>query len=291
MALLNQTLKTVLERAKYTREYTDIPNNHPALASERDNLKAIAEAIGIDWEKAQYTFTVCKKPGQELAVYQPYLAASNGVPTLFWGQASLPLSECKVDVSFEGEKFTKLWLSSTDFDVELSMMVAKDQKPSVLDIRRAWRQGTLGTMLSEVFCKPKKLNEVKPGTYNVIGYESRTYKGDVKYVMTVEGVGVVSCNTTLNLRFSENPEVSKDAPAILEVKPSTRKTNQGHPIIPVSLTTKADSELPVFDFGSFDDADKSLTFEPFSFDDAESSVPEAPIYSLSEADLDASPVF
>lgn len=269
MALLTQSLKALLERAKYTREYTDIPNNHPALAAERDNLKKIAEAIGIDWEKAQYTFTVKNTAGQEMAVYQPYLASSNGVPTIFWGRASLPLSECKVDISFEGEKFTKLWLSSVDFDVELSVMIIKGQKPSLLSIRRAYFQGTLGSLLSEAFCKPKKLSEVKPGTYQVIGYETREYKGDVKYVMTLEGVGVVACNTALNLRFSENPEVSKDAPATLEVKPSKRMSSQGHPIIPVSLTTKADAELPIFDFGSFDDADKSLTFEPFSFDVAE----------------------
>jgi hypothetical protein len=57
-------------------------------------------------------------------------------------------------------------------------------------------------------------------------------------------------NTAIAKKLDRSPVITQEKPATLEVGQSSGKTSSGYDIYPAILTTQADRELPVFDFGA-----------------------------------------
>lgn len=259
MKFLPEALKATLNRARFTKERTEIPNDHPAVASSLEHLKTIACILGLNvdqFNSTRYTFLVVTKPGDEPKIYSPYVGNHEGVAKLFWGDAKIPLTDLSAELAIVGEKIFTLEAFNADGDsVEIPLMLKrKDDEGNEIkyersDVVKALRQKRLGDLLSASFEKPLKLKDVAPGTYNVIGYEVYLYKNEPQATMRLDGVGLVRANKALVRRLETEPVISKEQPAILEIGVSTKKTNAGFDIIPVKLTTQADFSIPVYDFG------------------------------------------
>ncbi|MFB2876884.1 hypothetical protein [Floridanema aerugineum] len=258
MQFVTEEVKSLFNRAKFSKERTEIPNDHPAIARVQnviDDALSILGLTNVFLSRTRFTYTVIYKDG-EVNIYAPYVGSKDGVAVLCWGDEKFPISDIKSDLDIieDNKRFLLEVADEEGNALELTMMVRRkdkdgnDVKFEKAELRKALKQGRLGEYLSQSFVKPLKLKDVQPGTYTVTGYESRIYEGDVKYTLFLEGVGAVSANTALNNRLSFEPEITPTKPATLVISPSTKTTNQGHPIIPTQLTTAKDLEIPVFDF-------------------------------------------
>lgn len=246
--LLTDATKAVLERGKYSKDRTNVPNTHPALKNDIEGIKATAEALGIDFEKTKFTFTV-SKTSNGVNVYSPYVGQDKGEAVIYWGETKHPLSSVGIPKSIDelGKRVVMTFEVVDDF-FSLSLMLPKENKADLITLRKALKQGKLGEYLAQSFPKPKSLSELKPGEYTVVGYDVKDFNGDLKYTIFIDGLGAFNANTKLRRKLASTPDISANSPAMLLVGEITETTSTGYPIVPVDLTTVEDLDIPVYDF-------------------------------------------
>jgi hypothetical protein len=126
--------------------------------------------------------------------------------------------------------------------------LAKDDRGGFLN--KVWKSGAIVELLAEGYPTVLKLSEVPAGVYEVTEYKMGGFD---KYIIKTEK-GWVRANTSLQNKLADYDDlgvvVSADKPAKLTVEESTATTSKGYPIIPVRLTSFANSSLPVFDFAT-----------------------------------------
>lgn len=256
--LLSNKTRTALEKAPFTSgaNRKNVENSHKVMDDSRETCKAVAEALGIDFEATEYTFTVVQATvaGRTNSIYSPYIGSDNGVACIFWGKVRKPLSEVTAMKGIETagtERFPKLVLE-VDLDelgiIHFPLMFIKDSNPDRRVVIKALSQNKLHELLAKSFEKPKSLSELAPGEYQVIGYKTNNFNGDIKYMVEIDGLGFYKCNTKLSRKLVNNPVITRQAPATLLVEESTATTSMGYPIIPVELITEEEATVEVFEF-------------------------------------------
>lgn len=251
--ILSASLLAVLERGNFQSDSVKILNSHPAISREEGLvLSNIADEIGVDFLSTGYTFRAVKgKNGTNF--YGPYVANNDGTPTLFWGDAKVALANLKVKPTIE-EMDKKTWMQfdlGEDF-VEVPMMLVKGEdgnRPALVDLRKALKAGKLADLLSKSFVKGETLANLQPGSYQVVSYTKDIFKGQVKFVIEVQGKGHFNANSAIARKLVDGPVITADQPASLEVGEVVETTDSGYPIVPVIFTTKAAADIPVYDFG------------------------------------------
>lgn len=251
--ILTASLLSVLERGNFQSDSVKISNDHKAVSNEEsDNLKAIATLLGVDFATTGYTFRAVKgKNGVNF--YGPYIANNDGTPTLFWGDAKVALTALAVKPTIE-ELDKKTWAQfdiGEDF-VEVPMMLQKNEegkRPALVDLRKALKAGKLADLLSKSFVKGETLANLQPGSYQVVSYTQDIFKGQVKFVIEVQGQGHFNANSAIARKLVDGPTITSDQPATLEVGEVVETTDTGYPIVPVIFTTTAAANIPVYDFG------------------------------------------
>lgn len=246
---ISEETKAILERGNYSKARTEVPNNHPALKNDYDNLKAIATALGIDFEVTEFTVTV-SKTSTGVNIYLPYVGQHDGEACIFWGKVRKPINSLSTPLSIKADSKRATIEFELEFDfLALALMLPKENKADEATLKRALKQKKLAEYLAKPFTAPIKLRDVEPGTYTAIGYNTHEFPdGTVVYNLLVKELGSVKCNTALKNRLESQPVITEDLPAIFTVLESTSKTSQGHPIIPVTLVTSAAMDLPQYDF-------------------------------------------
>lgn len=262
MTLLTPEVSAIFERAQFAKLRTNIPNEHPSVASVLPRLAAICSELGFDIADTGYTFTVKKTVGRT-DVYQPVVALTeDGVLSLFWGKLVKPLSEIPVpyviEESDEGKPSVTFELPGLDDVVSIGIMTVKNPEgkyPKTSEVRAANKKGKLEGVIGvrKQFEAPAKLSELEPGEYYVIDYHKSEYEGQTKFsirVTTRDGVdmGLYRANSAIARKLLTDPEISANDPAPIIVHPSTEKTGAGHPIVPVDFLVPAELSLPVFEF-------------------------------------------
>ena len=276
MTFVSETVKSLLLRAKFSKERTNIDNGHAVMAQDLPRLNKMAAVIGLDLNTTEYTYQVVRKDG-ELNVYGACVMSDNGIASIFWGKSKVALKNiakpAELSIVPEGKGFVldvfypadSAFDSDVNFQVPLVISKKLSTKPEHAELRTALRNGKLGDYLTASFIKPKKLSELEPGIYKVTGYAVRYWNGDPKVELTLQGVGLVAANTALKNKLLAEPVITEAQPATLEVGISTRMTTTGFPVIPVVLTTAADAELPVFDFSDPADLEAEEQLSQLSF--------------------------
>lgn len=274
MELLSFNTKTILEKATYSKAYTEIPNNHVAVKDSLPLFQEVAELLGIKFEDTEYTLTVSK----DKKVYTPNIKANDkGEPVLVWGKTTTPLTSLKGAGTIEGDKYSHMeWVvadaNGDEVTLEFFLMLTKEAKESKLDkaaYRKAYRNGTLGQYLSTTFTKSKSISELVDGEYEVTNVRVGSYQNTVKFSVYVEGYGWFSANKGIANRILADYDevtgkyigtISKEYPACLDVLATDKKTKDGYAIVVAKLTTQEDLELPVFDFTEGTKVEESLAF-------------------------------
>lgn len=248
--LLTEATKAILERGRYSKDRTNILNNHKALANDIENIEATATVLGIEFKDTEYTFTV-SKTSNGISVYSPYIGQYQGEACIYWGNVRKPIADINLPktIEEEGKRTVLSFEVNEDGDtLELSLMLPKEGRADLKALRQALKKGNLGELLAQSFTKPKSLSELAPGEYEVIGYETREFQGEVKYTINIKGQGFFNTNTKLRRKLANNPFINESAPATLVVGESTETTSTGYPIVPCDLTTVEDLDIPIFDF-------------------------------------------
>lgn len=245
-------IQSILEKANYSKEQTEIPNASEIFTTEHSFLlAAIAQQLGIDFKATGYTFRVNAKDGK-VNIYGPYVASLDGVAHICWGNARSPLTASLVTPSVEEEK-DRCYLEfdledSLGFALSVAMMLDKTNKADKSTLRSSLKKGELGKHLSATFVKPGKLTELEPGNYMVSSYDIGSYKGEPKYSVFIQDHGWFKANTAIARKLVDRPDINAENPAELEIGEVTETTSTGHPIVPVKFMTSADQALPVYSF-------------------------------------------
>lgn len=267
----------VLGRAKFPAESFNVPNNHKCFDAEQVELwTKLAQAFGINLEETEYTVRAVVKNG-ELSLYTPYIGSNGTQAVLVWGKVKKEISSFDsnlVELSIGGTKrpAMDLFFPELDDSMTVTLMLGRgdkedspkehqefakadeDAKKNML--RKALRQGKLHLYLSQSFERAKKLGDIAGKTVEVYGYAINRFG---KYEL-VTSLGLVIGNTAISKKLDREPVITKEAPATLEVGLSSGKTSTGYDIYPVTLTTAADKEIPVFDFTLDENEDDMIDF-------------------------------
>ncbi len=269
--------ESILSRAKFAQESFNIPNDHKCFDNEQLELwSKLAEAFSINLAETGYTIRAVTK-NSEVSLYVPYVGSNGSEAILVWGAVKKPLKDFDkslVELSIGGSKRPTLeaFIPILEDTLTLTLMFAKadhenataehkklgaasdDEKKNLL--RKALRANSLHQYLSQSFERAKKLSDVAGQTLTVTGYGLNHFG---KYELTTD-VGLVAGNTAVSRKLDKSPVITPDAPATLEVGLSSGKTSTGFDIFPIFLTTQADRELPVFDFGGSEESEDTLEF-------------------------------
>ncbi len=257
-----------LANAKISKP-TLVSDDHPALAQDQKDLLAEYKAA-FGCQEAESTFKLIDKDG-ERAIYYPSVIRKGTEMVIEWGGKTFPLPpNAKFDAGIPelyvikgtGEEaetynlkvrvaYIKPEDATTKTQKEYSLL-PKDQRASFLT--KAWDKGTLVHLLAEGFPTVLKLGEVGAGEYKVV--ETKMNRFD-KYELKLDDGRWIRSNTAIYEKlelFKElNIEVSEKAPATLTIEPSTKKTQTGYDIYPVSFKPFKSASIPVFDFSSAPD--------------------------------------
>lgn len=253
--LLDETSNAILDKANYKTAYTDIPNDHPAVATAQEMLAGIASELGIDYSLTGSTYTVATKAGEK-NVYMPSIYNYKGQACIKWGNVYKPLKDVKVGMAVvEQNKRLLLQFQLQEGDLYLSLMVARDEKDSkklVADqgiLSRALRDFSIGKYLSQAFVKPKSLVELAVGeTYTVTEYKAGEFQGKRTFnIYILEMEAWYKANGAVTSVLEYFPVVTEDKPASLTTGEVTRYVS-GHPVVPVEFVTALKTEAPLFDF-------------------------------------------
>lgn len=267
MRILNDELKSLFLSSPRIRKaggYVKVQNNDQLQKKHTVELRRIAEAIGFDWEKTGFTFTVNVEKG---VVYSPNVALWEGEPALFWGTqwvflANLPEAIAQYATVTDVGGYPYLELSDMEdngWTRYFTLLTTPEYsgKDQVLPVKRLFAQKRLGLALKKGFVgftTPLNLEDLKPGRYVVTGYEVYRYTsayGERKgYNVVVEGVGTVRANADIS-RILDIEEANKEEPeyadfilgrngenlATLTTFPSTETNSKGRPVVPVEFLT------------------------------------------------------
>lgn len=247
---ITKGLEVILSKGNYKQKSTTIPNGHKAMMAYLPTLSAVAEKLGVDFAKTRYTFNVSKKSERDKNIYGLVISNIEGVPTLVWGHHGTPLAELKIEpilADYDGKMFIDFDL---DDETTLTVPMSLEGKPNSADIRKALKKGPgeLAPFLKEGFIRPIGLGEVDPGTYTATAYKVEQGQSGPQYTLKLDGLGWVKCNSKMSRRLAAEPTITEAEPATLTIEPSTETTNQGNPIIPVTLELASDALVEVFDF-------------------------------------------
>lgn len=270
--------ESILSRAKFPQDSYNVPNDHKCFDDEQLALwQQLADCFGINFEDTGHTIRASVK-GSEVSLYTPYVGSDGTQAVLVWGKVKKPLSEVDsslVEMRIGGGKRPALECDILPLDGEtlvLTLMLGKgDKEDSPKEhqelakadedgkktlLRKAYRTGKLHLYLSQSFERAKKLADIAGTTVDVFGYSINRWG---KYELETSE-GLVVGNTAIARKLDKSPVISKEYPATLEVGQSTGKTSTGYDIYPAILTTHADRELPVFDFGADSNVEADLEF-------------------------------
>lgn len=249
ITLLDDVTKATLTKAQYKQDRTKVSNNHPAVAAIYDRLVSTANELGVDLALTGYTFTASKSEKYGVTVYGPYVGNVDGVACIIWGEVKKPLSEVPVATSIEEvDKRCVIEFDMEEEALQLPLMQPKENKATKEVLKKALRKGELANYLSVSFDKPKSLSTLEPGTYLVTEVKTAVFSGEVKYSIYVPGQGWFNANKAIKNKVVNNPVVTQEFPAEMEVFESTSTTSTGYPIVPVRFTTHAETQLTVFSF-------------------------------------------
>jgi hypothetical protein len=276
LSFLTEATVSVLNQVSISKDKVKVPNNYKGFTLEQVELwKRLANLLGVNYEDTKTTVTVKVSQGKRV-FYSPSVSSNGTEACIYWGHVVSPLSkitEKDVQLSIEGEKrpYLSVYFPSLDDSITFALMFPKpvEGKPLISDtdrsveLKKALRKNALHTLLAEGYIESIKLSQVKPGAYEVTGYQMNRYG---KYELTTN-IGVIQGNTALARKLDYKPLVDKDNPATLTVQGKIGTTSQGHDIIGALLVTKADSELKVYDLDDLDN-------EPFEMEDPLAEDPE-----------------
>lgn len=290
LSFITERSESILSRAKFPSESFNVLNANKCFDEAQVTLwKSLAAAFGVDLAETEYTIRAVTK-GADRNLYTPYIGSNGTEAILVWGKVQKPVKDFDkslVELSLGGGKRPALecFIPALEDTIVLTLMIAKgdtetstpaqkklaatsdDEKKNVL--RLALRTNKLHEYLSQSFERAKKLGDVAGQTMTVTGYTLNRFG---KYELQTN-LGLVAGNTAVSKKLDKSPVITKDAPATLEVGHSSGKTSTGFDIYPVIITTQADRDLPVFDFGAEDNLDSNLDFvdggTPYNFEKEE----------------------
>ncbi|MBW4558453.1 MAG: hypothetical protein KME59_21510 [Trichormus sp. ATA11-4-KO1] len=286
LSFYTERTESILSRARLPQESNNIPNDHQCFNEEQKAIwVTIAKAFGIDWNETGHTLRVVVKNGENV-IYTPYIGSNGTEAVLVWGKVQQPLKAANkelVEMVLGGAKrpCIEAFIFELEDTLNITLMLAKgdsdnatryhkelfsapeEDKKNIL--RKALRAGKLHLYLSQAFERAKKLAEFAGKTLTVTGYELNLWG---KFEL-ITSEGKVLANTALVKKLSHTPEITPDKPATLEVGYESGRTTTGYPIFPVILTTQADLELPVFDFGAGleDNVNDNVDFDRAEYED------------------------
>lgn len=251
---LERHIQVLNNAGKFTRTYTDIPNNHPIVSEYVGEWKQLAEFVGIDWEATGHTISV--KKGDKVAIYTPGVVSKDGKLQLCWGNTSVAIADlkCDYDLTVTTRNTVELDIMLGDecysFPVIITKEVAaklKSGEMKVGNIRAAVKSGKLEYFLAKGGGF-HKLSDLKPGRYNIINVKTDE-KFNKMYVALEGQPGWYKANKSLEEQLLYGvATITKDTPAIMVLGESTGNYN-GYPVFPVTVILPSDNELPLFDFG------------------------------------------
>jgi hypothetical protein len=269
LTFLTERSESILSRAKFPQDNYNVPNDHPCFdKAQRDLWASLAESFGIDIQETGYTIRAAQKPDGTI-LYTPYVGSNSKEACIFWGKVVKPLSSLNrelVEIAIGGTKRPALecFVTTLEDVLTLTLMIAKGDRDDATTehkelanaveedkrtiLRKALRVGKLHLYLSQSFQRAEKLSTVAGRTLTVIGYTLDPKYG--RYSLETLEAGMIAGNTQIARKLSRSPIITPESPATLEVGLCSGKTSTGYDIYPAYLTTAADRELPVFDFGS-----------------------------------------
>lgn len=263
--LFTEATETVLLSAKLPEGTTSyqVPDDSGCFSQEQKTITTNAKVL-FGATGAKTTFKVVEKNG-ERNIYEPSVMNKDGAIVIQWGETFVSL-DIKL-FTFDG--YTKT-LTAGDDGREVSLKVrvltfkpedaktdtqksyaklTKDQQGAFLNT--CWKKGTIVELLAEGYPTVVKLSEVVPGCYKVTQYKMGGFD---KYILQLQDGRWLRANTSLQNKLMDysdlQVEVSVAKPATLLVEPSTTNTSKGYPIIPVRLTSFANTNIPAFDFNN-----------------------------------------
>lgn len=270
--LLSDSLKAVLKVANLgNKTSVNVPNDSGAVETELNRLKAIAAYMGVDFEATGYTFRIYEgRNGRGFA--SPMIAlAKDGTIALHWGASVTPvdlkalkayidtednLSYVAVDVEVGDDETGDTLLDETIL-FPMSLKVLREEPPAEGqkypkrivatkdELRAALKKGNLADLLDVPKTGggiAKKLDELEPGEYTVIGYRQDAKYG--KFEVELVDLGWFKLKGNAAKRVAEKPLLDAEHTAVLTVGEGEDATYNGRAYrsIPTSISLWIDSQ-------------------------------------------------
>jgi hypothetical protein len=237
----------------FSKKSNNIPNDSKAVEQDRDIWEAICTMIGIDFGATGYTIRVVIDDSGSRTIYAPYIAKdSDGVPSIFWGNVILPLAESQAVFTIESEEkrlYAELEMGEECY--QFALMTPKENRPDRTALRKAFKAGKLGDLLTESFNRSLALTDLPVGDYMVTGYSAyKGFEGKQSYTITIDGQAY-KANSRVHKELDKSPEVSPEAPAILVVLSEPQLKSIGGTdrlLANIRFTTYAATKAPAFSF-------------------------------------------
>jgi hypothetical protein len=209
-----------------------------------------------------YTFRVgLDKEGNITSPYKPSVVAKDNELVISWGGKYFPLP---AGASFAGGT-TQIEVELDDIEytlpVSINYIKAEDaitptqkafaEKPANQQadfLTKCFNKGTLHELTRKAFTPALKFSDIV-GTNLVVDTRIEPRFGTTQ-LMLADG-SWVKANAAITKKvydlLSNNVEISKDKPAELTVKPSTKEVN-GYPVYPATLVSFSNIDVDPFDF-------------------------------------------
>lgn len=264
--LLTANVEAILKNARLgDKTRATVANDSPVLTdADRARLKAIATALGVNFDETEYTFEVSDTDNGR-GIYDAIVALKEGVPVIHWGKSVTPLNvklfsietiEKKSFLAFDFEHETAVEGFETIY-FPMTLKVLEEKPPeegkkypvrivaTADQLKRALKQNKLAEYLDsrKVFVRAEKLDILEPGEYTVIGYAKNRFG---KFELTFEDGRVFTLKGNAIKRFEALPLVDADHPAVLTVGVGEEGTYNGKAYlkVPTSVLLWADT-VPV----------------------------------------------
>jgi hypothetical protein len=225
-----------------------------------ESIQTCASYLGIDLGAADYTFSVNytrTNDGYDQFISEPQVCLFDGVPSILWGNTSIPLSEVKGTISFaKGEKAIYLVVGSEDDADTWELPVRlKDRDIDVKVLNKA-RKGQdwagLGLLLERSFKKTHVSQVAKNVPLTLLNKPEKNSFG--KYEFELPGYGLVVGNTKMNREYLEildnqasHPELAQEP--IYLLFGADKKTRDGRDYTEVTVYQEfesSDEDLDLF---------------------------------------------
>lgn len=244
------------------KKRVDVPNNSPILNPIYSDLQGLAEYLGITLQSAGHTYTISITKEGKRNIYGPAVTALDGVPGIAWGFEFIPLNELTAPSRFGEYEGRIIFEVETDdtagesvyFPVSIKRNENKQLVADIKAIRKAHKDGSLGSLLNSPQYTTTKLKDVPVGTYKLLSVQQIVSFGQDKMSLLIQSETGTKYSTEANtalykklqVKLGAGHEISREVPAELKILGETGRTQLDHPIIGIELTTKADLEAPAF---------------------------------------------